>query len=205
MQAADLKGQVFGRLTVIGKSNRISRSGRLSYWHCLCKCGNKTEVTVSALRKGSSKSCGCLTKDSATKHGYSYSPLYTVLNSMKDRCYKTNCSCYPNYGGRGIKICQEWLDSVEAFIKWGESNGYSKGLQIDRKDNDGDYSPENCRFVTRQKNMMNRRVTTYILLDGHKIAWADAFKQIEVSYQLIFIWKRNGKVSEKFCNRITLI
>lgn len=90
------------------------------------------------------------------KHGLSYHPLYKLLIYMKNRCYSPNNTRYKNYGGRGIKICKEWLDSPKAFVNWALANGYKKGLQIDRADNDGDYEPSNCRFVINAVNNQNR-------------------------------------------------
>jgi hypothetical protein len=90
------------------------------------------------------------------KHGFNYHPLYAVLRSMKTRCYSPNCNAYHNYGGRGILICDEWKDPA-TFCKWAIANGWKKGLSIDRINNDGNYEPNNCRFVTREINMRNSR------------------------------------------------
>jgi len=89
--------------------------------------------------------------------GYSKHPLYSVLRSMKSRCYNKNVKNFKNYGGRGITLCEEWRRDARFFIRWGEKNGYRKGLQIDRINNDGNYEPDNCRFVTPRENLLNRR------------------------------------------------
>ena len=91
------------------------------------------------------------------KHGLSKDPLYSRWKTMKQRCYNPKCKSYKNYGGRGIQVCQEWKNDFLAFYNWAINNGYQKELEIDRKDNDGNYTPENCRFVTRSKNNKNRR------------------------------------------------
>ena len=93
-----------------------------------------------------------------TEHGCSREPLYTVWKGMIRRCYNETAKDYPRYGGRGIKVCTEW-QNVEAFVEWCIYNGWKKGLQLDRKDNNKDYCPSNCRFVSRKENMNNRRNT----------------------------------------------
>jgi Mor family transcriptional regulator len=89
-------------------------------------------------------------------HGYTYHPLYRRFYSMKTRCYNSNDPSYRRYGGRGIKICAEWLDSPANFIEWALAHGWKSELEIDRINNDGDYTPDNCRFVTRAINQRNR-------------------------------------------------
>ena len=92
------------------------------------------------------------------KHGYYKHPLYAnVYFNMKRRCYDSKTWNYKNYGGRGIRVCNKWNNDVVKFIEWALINGYGKGLQIDRINNDGDYSPDNCRFVTPKENSNNRR------------------------------------------------
>jgi hypothetical protein len=93
------------------------------------------------------------------KHGYSYHPLYNVFTSMRTRCYYKGHNRYVNYGGRGIYICEEWRHNPAAFIDWAIENGWKKGLQIDRIDNDGPYHPDNCRFVTSKENTRNSNIT----------------------------------------------
>ncbi len=92
------------------------------------------------------------------KHNLCSHPLYSIANAMHQRCYNKKRKGYKNYGGRGIKVCDEWLNDKEAFINWSLDNGWEKGLTIDRIDNDGDYEPDNCRFVTRQAQMYNTRL-----------------------------------------------
>lgn len=91
------------------------------------------------------------------KHGYHSSPLYAVLADIKRRCNNKNRPDYARYGGRGINICEEWANNPKEFVDWALSNGWGKGLQIDRKDNDGNYEPSNCRIVTCRLNSENRR------------------------------------------------
>lgn len=158
----DLTGQVFGRLTVICKPENIEKST----WLCKCSCGSDKEVYVvgADLRRGNTKSCGCLHKELSserivnfsTKHGYSGNPLHNIWKSMKQRCYNPKNKGYKNYGGRGITVCDRWLESFENFFE-DVSEGYEKGLQLDRRDNDGNYEPENVRWTTSSQNNMNSR------------------------------------------------
>ena len=164
MRKEDLKGRKFGRLTVVRQaSNYVYSSGRQQIrWECVCECGNIAIVLASNLKSGDSKSCGCLSKEVAvthnTTHGYRKHPLYAVWASMKLRCLNKKNTCYKYYGGKGVSICEEWVNSAETFINWALKNGWKKGLQIDRIDNDGNYTPVNCRFVSARQNCLNRRV-----------------------------------------------
>lgn len=95
----------------------------------------------------------------------SYEPWYSSYRSMMDRCYRENASNYYLYGGRGIKVCQEWHD-IESFEQWVKESGYRKGLSLDRIDANGDYCPENCRWATAKQQANNRRNTVYVTIDG---------------------------------------
>ena len=137
-----------------------------SRWRCSCECGKVTIVKTGSLTSGNTKSCGCLRVDSSKisrskGHNLRSHPLYTVHICMIHRCTNKDRKQYKDYGGRGIKVCDEWLNKengLRNFIKWAESNGYKKGLEIDRENNDGNYDPSNCRFVTRRENVLNRRI-----------------------------------------------
>lgn len=155
----DLSGQRFGRLVVLCEDGRAKNGGVI--WKCHCDCGNETHVTGDSLRKGRTTSCGCFNVTCHTKHGVRYAPEYTVWSSMMQRCYSSKCKAYNNYGGRGITVCDEWQNPT-TFCQWSRENGYDKGLQLDRIDNDKGYSPENCHYVTRLENVNNRRNTAKI-------------------------------------------
>ena len=143
-------GQRFGRLIVIERA--ASDKHRNSKWRCKCDCGNETIVLGFNLKNQNTESCGCLHK----KHGLYNHPLYAVYHSMKGRCENQNNSDYDRYGGRGIKVCDEWRNDLKKFYDWCIKNEWNKGLEIDRIDNDGNYCPENCRFVTTLENSHNR-------------------------------------------------
>ena len=155
----DLTGQKFGRLTVIEKTTKRSPHGEI-IWKCRCKCGNITEVRGSNLLGGHTKSCGCLYKETREKHGDAKkgerARLYNIWIMIKDRCYNPNNRAYKWYGGRGIKVCEEWENNYPAFKTWALANGYKEGLTIDRIDNDGDYCPGNCQWITRAENAKKR-------------------------------------------------
>lgn len=150
----NLEGQKFGRLLAvryIGKSK----------WLCKCECGNEKEITSYNL--GFTKSCGCLAKEMYEKnkgkkfyfgtHNKSNTRLYNIWQGMKYRC---KCKDYKNYCLKGIRVCEEWENSFEAFYEWAQRNGYSDTLTIDRKDGDKGYSPDNCRWVDAKTQANNK-------------------------------------------------
>ena len=167
MRKLDLQGQRFGRLTAISCTDMKQNGNYL--WRCSCECGNEVVVKADHLRRGDTQSCGCLNigrqKGIPKKHGYACNDkrerLYTVWAAMKTRCENPNHVHYRHYGGRGIKVCAEWADYV-VFRAWALANGYdplaAKGqCTIDRIDVDGDYCPENCRWVSMKIQCRNRR------------------------------------------------
>ncbi len=164
-------GQKYGRLTIIRELEpTFTQSGRRRYKYlCKCECGNETIAEGGNLRKGLKKSCGCLEKENQLKptHGKTNTRLFSIWVGMRRRCYDTRRNNYQNYGGRGIRVCNEWLgeSGFQAFYDWAMANGYDDTLTIDRIDDDGNYEPCNCRWVDMQTQQNNRRnnhiVTAY--------------------------------------------
>lgn len=179
----DLTGRRFGKLVVLSRT-RDERTQR-PVWECQCDCGNKKLVTSSDLTHGRVMSCGCFHSEMVAKrnfrHGLKRHPLYMVWRDIKDRCYNSKNIGYHRYGGRGILMCDEWLNSPDVFIRWGETHGYEKGLQIDRIDNDKGYSPDNCRFVTCHDNNRNKSTNYFVEYNGEKKVLKDWAEEIGFS------------------------
>ena len=179
----DLTGQRFGRLTVI---DRAENNGKKVMWRCRCACGKEIVTRGYNLTSGGSKSCGCYNRSQSakahTKHGQTNTRLHRIWRKIKSRCTSPTNSSYKNYGGRGITVCAEWMESFEAFRDWSMSNGYRDDLTIDRENVNGPYSPDNCRWITNQQQQNNRRDNHYITFNGetHTITeWARIYNLSE--------------------------
>lgn len=177
---SSLIGKKYGKLMVLGLD------GKDKYGHpkvkCLCDCGNVVSIIATRVKTETTKSCGCYQKEMARKakttHGQTHTRLYRTYCGMVQRCYNPNARYYKIYGGRGITICEEWLNDYVSFMVWALNNGYRDDLSIDRIDVNGDYSPQNCKWSTWFEQANNTRRNRYITYKGEtKTAkeWADLF------------------------------
>lgn len=189
----DLSNQRFGRLTVMERADNLGHHTR---WLCKCDCGNYTKSHTTSLTSGRAKSCGCLGREKATKsittHGGRYTQLYSVWCGMKKRCYNKSYEYYNRYGGRGIKVCDEWRDDFATFREWALNNGYRDGMEIDRIDNDSNYIPGNCRWATRSEQIKNRSNSITITHDGQTLSLIDWCDIYGVGYKLAHARYKKG-------------
>ncbi len=198
MKALDLKNQKFNRLTVL---ECIGYEGKRKLWKCRCDCGNIVNVVTFRLTTNKIKSCGCLRNEKlierSTKHNMRYSRIYNTWRSMRSRCSNPKNSAYKNYGGRNIKVCDEWQNSFKAFCEWSLKNGYKDDLTIDRINNDGNYEPSNCRWVDRKiqnNNTRHNRLITYQDKTMNISQWAE---YVGLTYSCLKTRLYNGWSIEK--------
>lgn len=189
-------GKKYGRLEVIGV-----QEGQKRKFQCQCDCGNMFFARPIDLEKGKVKSCGCIQRE-VSENSVSHDRLYHVWNSMKARCYYENSESYRNYGGRGISICDEWLKNYQSFKDWAYENGYDENAPrgectIDRIDVNGNYEPNNCRWITNleqqknkrpssqweKRNIKNKKRTSFILFDGNSISKYELCKKHGISIE----------------------
>ena len=193
----DLTGKRFGRLTVIGIDDRGDRK---TYYNCQCDCGNVKSVRSDSLISGAIRSCGCMKKEQDLEnltanhsHRMSGTRIYGIWQGIKKRCYNPHEARYDRYGGRGIKMCDEWRESFQSFYDWATENGYEETLSIDRIDNNGDYCPENCRWSDTQEQARNRSSNIRITIGNATKTLTEWCEIFEVDSKMVFArYKRNG-------------
>jgi hypothetical protein len=189
----DLVGQRFGRLVVLA---RTLKQGKHTMWYCECDCGNMTKVSLINLIIGHTKSCGCFQQESRIDHGLSKHPLNKVWISAKGRCNNPKNKEYKNYGGRGIVFSDEWVD-FKVFYDWSIAHGYREGLELDRVNNDGPYSPENCRWATREQQCNNTRSNRLLTFNGVTKNFTQWAKEQEVKVTTVYARISRGKTPEQ--------
>ena len=172
-----------------GEWSVMSFVGRNKYrqpiWKCRCSCGTVREIPESNLTRKASTNCGCLKSKNqrkrAYKHGKVNTPLYRSWANMLQRCNNPKNPRFKDYGGRGVAVCEEWKDFTN-FAKWANQNGYIEGLTIERVDVDGDYSPENCKWVPLREQSLNKRTTLYVTFNNEKKSLKEWAERFNISY-----------------------
>jgi hypothetical protein len=172
----------FGRLTILKESD-FKLHKRVSVV-CKCECGNEIIATINSIMRGNTQSCGCIRieRNNNYKNGLRHHPLYTVWANIKQRCFNKKYPKYKDYGGRGIIMCEEWYNNFETFYNWCIINKWVKGLEIDRINNNGNYEPNNCRFVNRSVNMNNKRSNTIITFNNKTLTLAEWATGLNIPY-----------------------
>ena len=184
----DLTNKKFGRWTVIKishtKKKRNSSSSEV-YWLCQCECGTQKVLSGYVLKRGISKSCGCLQKElikrRSTKHGMKNTRLYRIWHGIKGRCLNSKDKAYPLYGGRGVTICKEWQDNFMNFYDWAINNNYSDKLTLDRINCNGNYEPSNCRWTTMKEQQRNRRNNKLIIFNGETKCLSEWAERLDIN------------------------
>lgn len=207
------RGQVLGKhgikyLKELQGIPRINSKGRPyteRYALFLCgNCPNEFRAHIGKIKCGWTKSCGCI---KLTSDGISClpsgerDPIHVVWSRMINRCHNPNDIGFKNYGSRGISVCDDWRKSFKLFRAWAVNNGHNFGLQIDRIDNNGNYEPRNCRFVTNLENSRNKRNNRHCWLDREKMIFVDAANMLGVNYVTIASWAKQPIGSRKFRKR----
>jgi len=196
----DLEGLRFERLEVLGF---VGVQWRNAVWLCRCDCGTERAVKSSQLVQGKTKSCGCFKDENTSKrfktHGQAYAiqhdqtAVYNAWCNMKTRCLNENRETYNRYGGRGIQICDRWLNSFEAF--YADMGNPPAGHSLDRKDNDGNYCPENCKWSTSKQQTNNTSRCRFVTIDGIKMTAMQASERYGVSQFTIY-----GRMNRGLCD-----
>lgn len=204
----DISGKRYGKLTVIKRD--IDKTGKRVFWKCQCDCGNVVSVRGDSLGRNTN-SCGCVKKEQDVANlgryttGESHSRLASIWYHMITRCYNPKAENYKYYGSKGIKVCDLWHDDFTAFKEWADSNGYTDCLSLDRINPAEDYTPDNCRWVSLDKQYNNKRNTLWVLYNGEWLSLKEAYKAINpnISYQTAKKRYHNGvtNIGDLFADR----
>lgn len=189
-QLRELTGRKFNRLTILSIEDEVC--GKTRFAICQCECGNEKRIRLGHVKTGHTKSCGCI----RPQHGYYNHPLYSVWEGMLKRCSDKNKK---DYHGKGVKVCKEWVSSAKAFIEWALSNGWKRGLQLD-KDIKGDgllYSPDTCCFVTRSVNGRHKSNNNMIEFNGETKCLQEWSEIVGINPATIYSRLKSGWSPEK--------
>lgn len=188
-KAEDITGRRFGRLVAVELTPERLGASRGAVWLCRCDCGAEIKTIAGSLKKGNTKSCGCLKLDIARErflsHGQSRSPMYKIWSGMHQRCACPKHKAYPRYGGRGIAVCPEW-DDFETFLRDMGPRPTPKH-SIERNNNDGPYAPWNCRWATEEEQQRNRRNNRWITFSGETLCITDWAAKIGISQPALHV------------------
>ena len=193
----NIEGMKYGRLTVSNRAPNHPNYGQ-ARWNCKCDCGNDVIQYGFLLYSGKIKSCGCLLKENQKSgfrlsHGMSHTPEHNSWISMQGRCYNKNNEAYHLYGGRGIKVCDRWLQSFDNFY---DDMGKRPSVKhsLDRwPDMDGNYEPRNCRWATKIEQARNRNTTVFVVFNGESIPLQEAAEKLGIDYRTMWHRYKIGK------------
>ena len=183
-KALDITNMRSGMLVAICRSNKKDNYGH-TYWKCKCDCGNVHYVLPSAIKRKTTHSCGCDKYNHAhSVHGMTGTRLFKTWQDMKSRCLRNSNKDFLLYGGRGIEICDEWLE-FSNFMEWALKNGYTDKMEIDRINVNGNYNPDNCRFSTRKEQCNNKRNNKYLTFRGKTQSLKYWCEELSMSYTTV--------------------
>jgi len=195
-------GDTINRLTLIEID--LKSKDKHKKWICKCECGKIISVRQNQLKQGIVYSCGCYAREKSKlrllTHGQSRSDLYHVWISMKGRCYSKGNHAYENYGKRGITICEEWKNNFMSFFDWANNNGYKEKLTIERIDNDKDYCPDNCKWISINEQAKNKRNNVVFLVDGKLKYQAQICSELNMAHSTFSNRIKRGWDIEKIIN-----
>ena len=189
----DMVGQKYGKLTIIERAENDKHGN--ACWRCRCSCGAEVTVVGQSLRKGNTKSCGCLHDEgNRTTHGMKHSKIYKTWRGIKSRCYNPNNKSFKNYGGRGITMYEPWINDFQAFFAYVSTLEHygEDGYTLDREDNDGNYEPGNLRWADRKTQSRNRRGRRIVEYNGEKMTLAEAAEKSGINYDTLLMRYRAG-------------
>lgn len=197
----DIKGKQFGNWLVLYRNG--STKNKASIWRCRCLlCGSEKDVVGQSLTNGSSTKCrSCVPKLTLAKPNRK-NRIYNIYNGIKQRCLNPSSASYNNYGGKGVRICDEWLSSPDAFIDWALSNGYNDSLSIDRIDPTGNYEPSNCHFTTTTIQNRNKTTNINISFNGEVKCLSEMCREYGVNYNSVRSAHRRGESYEEAFYRL---
>lgn len=193
-KSEDYIGQRFGRLTVLSIDRENTTKN--TRYICRCDCGRVVSVSRPNLRTNT-RSCGCLSRELSTTHGLSKSRIGGIYRSMLHRCNSRKDHAYKDYGGRGIKVCEEWQKDIHLFYNWAMENGYDDTLTLDRIDVNGNYEPSNCRWANRQTQANNTRENNHVIYGGKSYTVSELARTLGVSRNTIYRYYTTEKEVNK--------